>query len=252
MEYINDATKFDREHANMIVDMVLNFFSTQRPSSKSEEYKPILNQFDTIINYKRDQVASLMDGKESFTLENVMMYLSCPLDVKTSDEISNFGIRTSEPPLTGRLNEYLARCIVKNAIILDGVPAFEDEVDTKPLQLITIEDMINLMASSMLPNRGLLIYMYMTGKGKEFTKLFGNDDLLKKIEAGKELTEKELMEGCPSEFLDTDHELDADYLRFLKNDLEIIKDGFKPVDKKEEYKAEEKVIPLTNRLSKGA
>lgn len=228
MGYINEATNFDREHADMLVDMVMDFFSSQRPSSKSEEYKPILDQFDIIKDYKKQQVENLMEGSETYTFRDIVMYLSCPLNVKSKEEISNFGIRMPENPGNGTLNEFLTRSIIKNAIIMDGVPD-SNEVDDKPLTLIDTNDLLENMASSMLTNRALLIYLYMTGKGKEFTELFGNIEILKKIEAGT-IKEDELVDACPKEdeFLSVDQELDSDYLRILNSDLKFIKDEMQP------------------------
>lgn len=225
--------KFDREKAIYLIDCVLDFFSKTRPLANSESRNTsyqdeILGNFNTIIQYKREQVEKLIKGKKTFEWQDVMKYVSCPLDVETSKEIDNYGLKTKEYP-NGVLNESLSRNILKYALMYRDIYLPDGLPDDMNVTLPCTQDVIDHFSPNMIKNNALLVYMFMTGRGKEFAKLFGNNKLLKDIDSyNKELgdnpqLEFDLKNYCVHSTLSRSEELDSDYLKVLSTDLKFIK-----------------------------
>ena len=191
-----------------IIDSVLKYYAIFSPKGTS---------FEPIIDYKRKQVYSLLDGKYDISCQELMMLLSCPLDIERKEDIRTFGIRAEEFPQNGKLNLALSESILYNAI-LESMN--DPELEDKPVTLPTKYETLKFYSESMLGNPSLLIYLFMTGKAKEFTEAHGDVDFLKRLD-GVDYSENELVDRITK--LEKSDDLDPEYKEMYYNDLGFIK-----------------------------
>ena len=186
--------KFEsREELDTVANTVLLFNGTfLRPEDVD---------YSSLIFYKMDQLDKLLDGKYDITPRDLMMYLSCPVGVENKNDITSFGIRTTNFPGNGRLNMFLSDKMLFHSLVGFEVnesyleKIFDFELD-KPAKLVNKDDLLDYYAPSMLEDSSLLYYLFLTGRGEEFTRVFDDTTFLNKIEKG-EFTEEDIKKKMP-------------------------------------------------------
>lgn len=165
MRLRDDFKFYDKDAVNLVALIVMLFLSDE-VGAKDIDYKKI-------VEYKATQFRSLVNGNYNITPETLMMYLSCPIGVENANDIKTFGIRTEDAPGNGKINMHLSKMILYRALqnnyFLDKI--FDDEmddIDTLP----TKSDYLDVIAPSLLNEPALLYYLFFTGRGEEFTKIF--------------------------------------------------------------------------------
>lgn len=183
------------EELNEVALCILSLFKN-RVSPSDIDYTPI-------VNYKVEQLYNLLGDSCDITPERLMMYLSCPIGIEDVDDISNFGIRTNSNPSNGRVNMHLSKMMLQRALLLahgeEYDELFDKIIDSEADIANTLpssEDYLNTYAPSMLEDTDLLYYLFMTGRGKEFTEIYGDDEFLKKLEGGL-FTGEEILDRMP-------------------------------------------------------
>ncbi|MBR4830756.1 MAG: hypothetical protein IKZ96_03210 [Bacilli bacterium] len=171
-----------KEDLNSVACCVLTYFCKDI-NAKDVDYS-------SISEYKVKQLNKLTGDNYDITPENLMMYLSCPVGVEDVNDISTFGIRTSGELPNGRINMHLSKMILCRALLenasLDTYEKIVDseDVGTDRLQLPDTSDYLDCYVSSLLREPELLYYLFFTGRGEEFTRLFADSEFLKKLEDG--------------------------------------------------------------------
>lgn len=220
-----------------LIKNVLDYYSKFSPEGTS---------FEPIIDYKRNQLYNLIGNNADITYRELMMYLSCPLDVEKKEDIKSFGIRNLEPPYNGVVNMALSDQIFYYAL-LESME-INPELDEEPLQLNLNYDYLKRYSTYMLDNTSLLIYLFMTGRGKEFTEEYGDSVFLQRLE-GKKFSEDEIekkIEATKKRVADNpSDEFSPKYKKMYAEDLEFIKS-------KLSVKTEEIEVAVPNKTLKGA
>ncbi|MBR2603600.1 MAG: hypothetical protein IKE10_01050 [Bacilli bacterium] len=199
-----------------------------------------IEDYTLFLDYKKSQVHKLTEGKDKLLLKDIMRYFSCPLDVESEEDITNFGLYVPDShPTNGRLNMILSEQLLNAA--LDYDPKDTDEEVT----LINVNDIIGHNASGLLENVSLLFHLFITGRGKEFTQLFGDTALLIKMEGASDngRSDIRLVESDfkKKEYKSPKEEFDSDFKRLYAEDLKLINEKLKV-----------KLVPKTNIMVKGA
>lgn len=177
MRLRDDFKFYDKDAVNLVALIVMLFLSDE-VGAKDIDYKKI-------VEYKATQFRSLVNGNYNITPETLMMYLSCPIGVENAKDINTHGIRTNGGAGNGKINMHLSKMILYRALqnnyFRDKI--FDDEmddIDTLP----TKSDYLDVIAPSLLNEPALLYYLFFTGRGEEFTKIFGDIEKLKSFESG--------------------------------------------------------------------
>lgn len=212
------------EELNEVARCVLSLFKN-RVSPSDIDYTPI-------VNYKIEQLYNLLEDRYDITPERLMMYLTCPIGVESTDDITNFGIRTNSNPSNGRINMHLTKVTLQRALLLSHgeeydelydkiIDSEEDIANTLP----SSEDYLNIYAPSMLEETELLYYLFMTGRGSDFTEVYGDNEFLKKLEGGL-FTGEEILDRMP-EVKKGKRKSSVTLKGFVREDLIKISDGMK-------------------------
>ena len=199
--------------------------------------------FTSMVYYKFDQLDSLLDGKYNITPEDLMMYLSCPIGVENNNDIKNFGLRTDKEAGNGKINMHFSKMLLLQSFLATGADEeyqdriFDYELD-QPDTLLNSSDYLDLYAPSMLDEPVLLTYLFLTGRGNEFTRIYRDVDFLKKLENGS-FTGDEIKERFPkvSKGKDKASEL-------LKS---FVKEDILKIEKLNKEKQEGNVLRVTNK-----
>ena len=191
--------KFEsKEELDLVANTVLLFNGTL--------LRPEDVDYSSLVFYKQKQLEKLLDGKYDITPRDLMMYLSCPIGIENKNDITNFGIRTSSIPGNGRLNMFLSDKILFHSLVGFEVNeeyierVFDFELD-RPTKLVNKDDLLEYYAPSMLEDSSLLYYLFLTGRGEEFTRVYNDTPFLSKLEKG-EFTEEDIKKRMPEHISD--------------------------------------------------
>ena len=168
-----------KEELNYVASCILSYFG--------KDINPSDIDYTPIIEYKIDQLDSLLGDEYNITPDDLMMYLSCPIGVQSTNDINTFGIRTNSGSGNGKINMHLSKMILFRSMMGESVDTFDklfddelNDIDRLP----TNDDILDAYVPSMLKEPELLCYLFFTGRGEEFTRIYADTSFLKKLEDG--------------------------------------------------------------------
>lgn len=230
-----------------LIKNVLDYYVKLSPKTGDTSFKPI-------VDYKRVQVYNLLGDDIDFSYRDLMKYLSCPLDVEKKEDITSFGIRNvdnEDTPTANTLKNGVVNMALTEQIFYYALLESMDinpELDEAPTKLNLKSDYLKHYSTYMLDNTSLLVYLFMTGRGKEFTEEYGDPDFLLRLE-GKNFTEDEIekkVEETKNRIsANPSAEFSPKYKKMYAEDLKFIKS-------KLAEKTEELEVSTPNKTLKGA
>lgn len=172
--------KFEsKDELNSVASSVLSYFG--------KTINPVDIEYAPIIEYKVRQLKSLLGDEYNIDSKDLMRYLSYPIGVQNLDDSDTFGIRTNKGSGNGKINMHLSKMILFRSMEDDQSVLFDrlfdtelDDIDRLPGR----EEYLDCYVPSMLREPELLCYLFFTGRGEEFTKLFGDTAFLTRLEDG--------------------------------------------------------------------
>lgn len=173
---LRDGYKFESlGERNLVIASVLDYFA-EKVNAKDVDYTQV-------AKYKAEQVMRMLGNTYNISPSDLMMYLTLPVGVEDINEKPNFGIRTSGELPNGRINMHLTNRILQDSLFGNSLQdkLFDDELG-EITKVINSDDYLDYIATSLLKEPALLYYLFFTGRGEEFNRIFNDPDLLKSFE----------------------------------------------------------------------